>query len=160
MRVPGLICACLTATMVFFQVIKRSHNRKWWPNVASLLRQNLTEVKFYATSYNIMQHSPTCYLRGGQTDATLTPNNVELCCDRMLRLFDQGSILSWSSQRLSSSPRVVTFEQFIPTFTSTWEWFIHAWLRVVDISRKCKISGKAKQNWCLWMTCSQSFSLL
>ncbi len=53
-------------------------------------RQNLTEVKFYATSYNINQHSPTWYLRGGQTDATLIPNNVGICCDRMLRPLDQG----------------------------------------------------------------------
>ncbi len=52
-------------------------------NVASLLRQNFTEVKFY----NIF-HS---YLRGGQTDATLTPNNVGLCGDRMLRPFDPTS---------------------------------------------------------------------
>ena len=49
-----------------------------------------TRLLGYATSYNIIQHSPTCYMRDGQTDATLSPNNVGLCCDRMLRPFDQG----------------------------------------------------------------------
>ena len=50
----------------------------------------------YATSYNynIIEHSPTCYLRDGQTDATLTLNNIGLCCDRMLRPFDQGLIIA------------------------------------------------------------------
>ena len=40
----------------------------------------------------IIKHSPSCYLRGGQTNATLTLNNVGLCCDRKLRRFDQGLI--------------------------------------------------------------------
>ena len=44
-------------------------------------------TKMMRTSYNIIQHSPTRFLRGGQTEATLTdltPNNVELCCVRLI----------------------------------------------------------------------------
>ena len=71
-----------------------------WQNVAPLLRQNLTEVKFYITSYNIIQHFPSCYLKGGDGRNT---DSQQFCTvlRQNVSPFDQGFMFT-----LKAGPKI------------------------------------------------------